>query len=231
MAKFEIDDEVRAEPHGEFRQGLDRIERVNSPVPMARWISIVAAALIGTACAPGSVGEMGTFLPAQHYDVLRGAKLCCSSYSQIQYAKLTRGAESRIVISTDSPVAEFDGRRSFFAAFELPTGVSRLLVISTVPMNMRWNPTAHVLVPAIQFLDAAYRPISLAAPGYQTKLPFIGGPRAEARVSVPNDAHYAVLIEGTHVAGLGWRDSDRPSGVLFIRRRPTGEAGVLLLGG
>jgi len=65
-----------------------------------------------SACAGGPFGEAGTFLPPKHWEALQVAKVCCATYRDIQYGKLQRGVETKIVVSTESPVFEFDGRKS-----------------------------------------------------------------------------------------------------------------------
>jgi len=185
--------------------------------------------LLVSACAGGPFGEAGTFLPPKHREALQAAKVCCASYRDIQYAKLQRGVETKIVVSTESPVFEFDGRRGFFAAFELPPGANRVLVVTTVPVNMLWNRTGHVMIPAVLFLDDSYQPYRNIYPPYQTDSQPFRGSWAQGQVEVPKDARYVILLEGP-AGGLAWRDRDQASGSLFVRGGPTGEIGVSLFG-
>ena len=182
-----------------------------------------------SACASGPLSEPGTFLPPQHSAAAQAAKVCCATYREIQYAKLQRGIETKVVVSSESPVFEFDGRKSFFAAFELPPGTNRILVVTTVPVNMLWNRTGHVMIPAVIFLDDAYQPYRNIYPPYQTDSRPFRGSWAEGQVEVPKDARYVILKEGP-AGGLAWRDRDQPSGSLFVRGGPTGEISVSLLG-
>lgn len=196
-----------------------------------RYILFASVALIMAGCSTGPFNDIGTFLPPRHYQTLETAKLCCAAYGDIQYVKLQRGAETKAVISPGSPVFEFDGRRSFFAAFEFPAGSNRIFLVTTVPVNMLWNRAGHVIVPAVQFLDDVYKPIELVQPRYEPNSRFPRGSWAEAQVRVPNAARYAILLEGRNASGIAWRDRDQSSGSLFVRSGPTGEVSVLLLGG
>lgn len=187
---------------------------------------LVAIAVAG--CASGPLDAPGTFLPPQHYQALASAVLCCKSYSDIQYAPLTRGSTSDVLILPTSPVFEFDGRRSFFAAFELAGGVNRILTVTTKPVNLMWNPDGHVMVPSVQFLDQGHQKIELARPQY---VPKRGESGAQAFLKVPDGARYVILLGGMDTSGISWPDSDQRSGQLFIRSGPTGKIGILLLGG
>jgi len=196
-----------------------------------RHMLSLSVMIMVSGCAAGPLNETGTFLPPRHYQAMETAKLCCASYGDIHYAQLQRGTETKAVISPDSPVFEFDGRRSFFAAFELPAGSNRIFMVTTVPVNMLWNRAGHVMVPAVQFLDDSYKQIEFVQPRYEPDSRFPRGSWAEAQVRVPNAARYAILLEGRNVDGIAWRDRDQPSGSLFVRSGPTGNVSVLLLGG
>lgn len=194
-----------------------------------RQILFAALALVMTGCATGPLNETGTFLPPLHRQALDHAQLCCASYKDIQYEKLQRGVEISAVISPSSPAFEFGGQKSFFAAYELPTGANRFLVVTTVPVNMVWNPAGHVMVPSVQFVDSAYRSIEIILPHYETDSGWRGS-WAEALVKVPNDAKYAILIDTKDATGLSWRSSDRASRSLFVRNGPTGKISIKTLG-
>ncbi|WP_139351770.1 hypothetical protein [Polaromonas sp. A23] len=194
---------------------------------MKNILSILAAAAI-SGCASGPLDVPGTFLPPQHYQALASAPLCCKSYGDIHYAPLQRGRTSDALVLPTSPVFEFDGRRSFFAAFELAGGVNRILTVTTEPVNLTWNPVGHVMVPSVLFLDPDHKKIELVQPQYAVQAK---EPGARALLTVPNGARYAVLLSGTGTSGISWPDSDQRSGQLFIRSGPTGKIGVLLLGG
>lgn len=192
-------------------------------------IFFAVAAIAG--CATGPLDNTGTFLPPLHFQSLESAKICCESHKAIRYAHLQRGSEFKTTISLDTPVFEFNGRRSFFAAFELQLGENRILIVTTKPVNMLLNRYGHVMVPAVQFLGGDFKPIATIEPRYETDSRFPRGSWAEAQVRVPNAVHYAVLFDGRNAAGLAWRDRDQASGSLFVRSGPTGEIGILLLGG
>lgn len=197
---------------------------------MERILTLLAAVFIA-GCATGPLDNTGTFLPPLHYQSLESAKICCESHNAIRYVHLQRGAEVKTTVSPDTPVFEFGGRRSFFAAFELQSGENRILIVTTTPVNMLLNRYGHVMVPSAQFLDDNYKPVATVDPRYETDSRFPRGSWAEAKVRVPNSARYAVLFDGRNAGGLAWRDRDQASGSLFVRSGPTGEISVLLLGG
>jgi hypothetical protein len=182
-------------------------------------------------CASGPLDNTGTFLPPLHYQSLENTKLCCESYKAIQYVHLQRGSAVKTTLSPNSPVFEFGGRRSFFAAFELQSGENRILMVTTIPVNTLLNRYGHVMVPSVQFLGDDFKPVATVDPRYETDSSFPRGSWAEAQVRVPNSARYIVLFDGRNAAGLAWRDQDQASGSLFFRSGPTGEVSVLLLGG
>lgn len=188
-----------------------------------------ASGLLMAGCATGPFNEVGVFLPPLHRQALDRASICCASFRDIRYERLSRGVELSVEISTSSPVFEFGGQRSFFSAYELPAGEARLLVVTTVPVNMVWNPAGHVMVPSVQFVDGDYKAIEITHPSYQTSSGWRGS-WAEAFVRVPGNAKYAILIDAKDATGLSWRDGDRISGVLFVRNGPTGKVGVKVLG-
>lgn len=189
---------------------------------------LLTATLAG--CATGPLDSTGTFLPPLHYQALESAKICCDSLKTIRYAPLQRGVEVKATILPDSPVFEFGGQRSFFAAFELQPGENRFLTITTDSVNMLLNPYGHVMVPSVQFLGEDFKPISIVDPSYKTDS---RSQRSwgEASIKIPNSARYSILFDGRNSRGLAWRDRDQISGSLFVRRGPTGQISVLQLGG
>ena len=182
-------------------------------------------------CSSGPLSTTGTFLPPEHNQKLAQAKSCCSSYREVQYAKLALGQETAAILSPESPVFDFSDGRSFFAAFELPDK-SQLVAVKTYPVNMVYNPAGHVLVPAVQFLDAKHQIVETVKPSYLARNPrVIGNSWGEAEVPIPPAARYVILLDGKLSPGLSWRDSDQRSGFLFVRSGPTGELSVLVRGG
>jgi maltose operon periplasmic protein len=181
-----------------------------------------------SSCATGPLDATGTFLPPAHTQKLLSSNLCCATYKNFQYNKLTKNQEIKVAITPKSPVFEFNQGRSFFSAFELPNEVTKSLTVKTEPVNMLWNRTGHVLIPAIIFLDNQFNVIEISNPNYEARSPkVIGGSWAEAAISIPVSAKYVVLIDGKSSDGLAWRDSDQPSGLLFVRSGPTGEVSLL----
>jgi hypothetical protein len=171
----------------------------------------------------------GTFLPPEHDKLLTQAKPCCSSYREIKYQRLNLGEEIATALTPESPVFEFPHARSFFAAFELPSD-SLAILVKTYPVNMLYNRTGHVLVPAVLFLDAGHNPIGILKPRYLPRKPkVIGDSWAEGEAAVPRSARYFILLDGKSSGGFSWGDSDQFSGFLFVRSGPTGEISVLAL--
>lgn len=177
------------------------------------------------------MSAIGTFLPPEHNQKLAQTKPCCASYRDIQYAKLSLGQEATAVLTPESPVFEFPSGRSFFAAFELPAN-SRAIIVKTYPVNMLYNRTGHVLIPAVHFLDAGHQVVATFKPPYVARNPrVIGNSWGEAEVLIPGSARYVVLLDSKSLDGLAWRDTDQRSGFLPVRSGPTGELIVLAKGG
>jgi maltose operon periplasmic protein len=182
-------------------------------------------------CATGPMNATGTFLPPEHNQKLAQTKLCCASYRDMKYAKLTLGQETTAALTLESPVFEFPNGRSFFAAFELPAN-SRAIILKTYPVNMLYNRTGHVLIPAVHFLDAGHQVVATLKPPYVARNPLmIGNSWGEAEVLIPGAARYIVLLDSKSPDGLAWRDMDQRSGFLPVRSGPTGEMIVLAKGG
>lgn len=129
-----------------------------------------------SSCATGPLEATGTFLPPLHTQKLLNTDRCCASYKDFQYNKLTKNQEIKVAITPESPVFEFNQNKSFFLAFELPNEAPKSLTVKTEPVNMLWNPTGHVLIPAIVFLDNQFNVIEISKPNYETRSPrVIGG--------------------------------------------------------
>jgi hypothetical protein len=176
-------------------------------------------------CATGPFTETGTFLPPKHQRALQAAPLCCKSYRDIRFTALQPNVQTKHALTPHAPVFEFEGRRSFFAAFELAAPEGQLRV-TTKPVNMLWNLTGHVLVPKVDFLNRDHEVIATAQPSYETKLEFQRGAWAEARIAIPEAARYAIVRANWTADGLEWRDPEQPAGFFFVRSGPTGEVGV-----
>ena len=101
-----------------------------------RLLQSAIAVFVLSACASAPLSRTA-FLPPQHFALLEKAPACCPSYRDIRYGKLQRGVETTIAITPESPVFQFDQGRAYFAAFELPGGISRL-VVKTYAVNMTW---------------------------------------------------------------------------------------------
>ena len=182
-------------------------------------------------CAGGPLSSVGAFLPTEHDRKLAQAKACCSSHRELPFSKLALGQEASIVLSPDPPVFEFFGGRSFFTAFELPAN-SQAMVVKTYPVNMLLNSKGHVLVPAVQFLDRGHELIGTVTPQYIARRPrVIGNSWGEAEVLIPASARHFILLDGKSSSELAFRDTDKRSGLLFLRSGPTGEVSVLVRGG
>ncbi len=191
-------------------------------------LTYLALLICLSSCATGPLNATGTFLPPIHTQKLLSASLCCSSYKNFQFNKLTKNQEFKVSITPESPVFEFIQGRSFFSAFELPSKAPKSLTVKTEPVNMLWNRDGHVLIPAIVFLDNQFNVIETAKPNYEARSPkVIGSSWAEATISIPISAKYSILIDGKSSEGLAWPDSDQPSGLLFVRSGPTGEVSLV----
>lgn len=189
----------------------------------------VAAILFG--CATGPLDQTGTFLPPEHERQLASAQLCCTSYSQIQFEKLKMDEEKSYALLPSSPVFQFPHGRSFLVGYELPSGAKTFL-LKTLPVNMLYNRTGHVLVPAVVFLDENKNLSEIVRPTFVSRHPsfFIGDSWAEALVAVPSNAKFAIVVDAKAQQGLAWRDSDQRSGYLHVRSGPTGMGSVVISG-
>jgi hypothetical protein len=95
---------------------------------------------------------------------------------------------------------------------------------------MLYNPVGHVLVPAVQFLNADYQLIETAKPPFVERNPrVIGRSWAEAQIAVPASARYFVLLDGKSTPMLRWPDPPKP--FLHVRSGPTGDFTVQAQGG
>lgn len=195
-----------------------------------RLFTYFSAAFLLSACATGPLDQTGTFLPPEHERQLANAQLCCTSYGQIQFGKLKMDEEKSFALLPSSPVFQFPHGRSFLVGYELPAGAKTLL-LKTLPVNMLYNRTGHVLVPAVVFLDEKKELSEIVRPSFVSRRPsFIGDSWAEGSVAVPSNAKFAIVVDAKAQQGLAWRDSDQRSGYLQVRSGPTGMGSVVISG-
>ena len=189
-------------------------------------ILIMSVGLSG--CATGSLSATGTFLPPVHTEKLLSAYPCCTTLREVRYSQLEHNVEVKAFLTPESQVFVFENGRSFIAAFELPSKESRTLTLKTVPVNMLWNRTGHVLIPAATFLDSEFRVVTVFKPTYEARYPkILGDPWAEATIAIPQSSKYFIISDAKSSEGIAWRDTDLVSGFLFVRSGPTGEFAVL----
>lgn len=193
---------------------------------------MLATMALLTSCSSNRLSSTGVFLPPVHQQQLEKSAICCKSYVEMQFFKLTPAVEQPTSLTPESPVFKFATGRSFFAAFELPNGKSRQFTMKTLPVNTLLNQYGHVLIPAVVFLDHRYEPLETLVPAFLARSPvIIGESWGEAILDVPRDARFVVVFDSKSSKGLAWRDSDQRSGFLYVRPGPTGEIRVLANGG
>ena len=90
---------------------------------------------------------------------LETAAVCCERYQQFYFQPLKLGATESITMDKSSPAFVFDGDKSYFKAFSLPSaGKSYFVIVSSyfVDKNNRSRPP-YIFRPVVIFLDADYR--------------------------------------------------------------------------
>ncbi|WP_434354949.1 MalM family protein [Parasalinivibrio latis] len=104
---------------------------------------ILAASLMGCANTPVETVKNVSIEQA----------VCCTDYSQFGWIPLN-GEELDVTIDSRSPVASFDGGKSYFVAFSMPESIDRLQVDLT-----SWMSSEGVFAPKILLLDSRFKPV------------------------------------------------------------------------
>ncbi len=104
---------------------------------------LLAASLMGCANTPVETVK----------DISITQAACCTDYSQFGWIPMT-GDQMDISIDTHSPVADFDGDKSHFAAFAMPESVNRM----QITINS-WMSSDGVFAPEIMLLDRNFKPV------------------------------------------------------------------------
>lgn len=112
--------------------------------------SLLALLLHGTSSVAGSK-------VSEHEAVLASALPCCSAYSDFNFLPVA-AAKARFEIGLSSPVHEFKSGRSYFAAFELPSGKARKFRLKTY-FSGTWTLGTY-FKPIALVLDADHEPLS-----------------------------------------------------------------------
>jgi hypothetical protein len=92
------------------------------------------------------------------------AKLvCCKSPAEFPYAPLATEGLTKITLGEPSPVYGFPTGKSYFAAYSLPPGMSRRLLVRTFITGSAAVESvtySQVFCPQATFLDSAFRELS-----------------------------------------------------------------------
>lgn len=118
------------------------------------WLLTRAAILILIVLS--SAGCQTQFSVADASSGYKAAKPCCRSLPEIQFAQLSSGLETSVVIDNGSPAFNFSGTGlSYFAAFELPASASgrQLVVQSNFIQDANRSNIPDLFIPAVMLLD------------------------------------------------------------------------------
>lgn len=124
---------------------------------------------------------------------------CCKSPSEFSYIPIAAEGFTKIELSEASPIYKFPTGKSYFAAYSLPQGISRRLLVRTLITGSSAVETkrfSQVFCPQVTFLDTAFQDIStigkqpLVAMGRWSKGIF---PSFLSDYGVPPNATYVVF--------------------------------------
>jgi hypothetical protein len=146
---------------------------------------VVMAALLLAGCAtPHPITSYANRVNEQ--------KVCCTSFREMNFGKLTVGEKRDLSIDSDSPVFMFKDGRSRFAALQLPAlTIPAKLRLETHVVPLWIEPT--VFDPFITFLGKDYETMGEAVPTLRFKSDFFAGRYWESEIPVPPGAAYAVV--------------------------------------
>lgn len=88
------------------------------------------------------------------------ASPCCSSFADFSYRNLLPWQPEKFTLGNGSMVANLDGTRSYFLAFQLPTALKvPYRVALKSDLNGRWLHDSYLFAPTVVMLDAGFQPI------------------------------------------------------------------------
>lgn len=91
---------------------------------------------------------------------LASATPCCTQFSQFDFSTELPPKPHRYSVGPKQPVADFNGRRSWFLAFRLPEHKhTPYKVLLKSELNGRWLHKSYLFAPTIVVLDAGFRPM------------------------------------------------------------------------
>ena len=91
---------------------------------------------------------------------LQQATPCCSSFADFSYQKRLPWRPEKFELGSGSMVANLNGVRSYFLAFNLPTDVKLpYRVALKSELNGRWLHASYLFAPTTVLLDEAFQPL------------------------------------------------------------------------
>ncbi len=91
---------------------------------------------------------------------LQAAEPCCTRFDQFDFERELPARPKRFKVQEGLPVADFNGTRSYFLSFRLPTRQSLpYRIVLKSEMNGRWLHRSYLFAPSVVILDGAYRPL------------------------------------------------------------------------
>ncbi|HEX7342226.1 MAG TPA: MalM family protein [Rhodanobacteraceae bacterium] len=129
-------------------------------------LGLVILPLLLAACATGlplhasHPGDAETSSLTQARTALAKAPLCCTQFSQFDFSHTLPDKLKRFTIGPKRPVADFNGSRSWFLAFQLPDDDKTPYdVLFKSTLTGRWLDHSYLFAPSVVLLDAAYQPL------------------------------------------------------------------------
>ena len=132
----------------------------------------------------------------QQEAALEKKQVCCRSTVEFGFALLDHATVEKVVLDESSPVYEFFGVKSYFAAYRLEPKANRYLRIKSYFNGLKIE---QYFQPIVQALDAQHRPLTAVAPRLQfVKGSLFGDPNAGmvGAMRVPDDAQFLIVHTG-----------------------------------
>lgn len=136
---------------------------------------------------------------------LSKADLCCMHFSQFDFSHSLPDHLKRFSIGPKQPVADFDGSRSWFLAFQLPQQATLPYgVLFKSTLAGRWLHHSYLFAPSVVLLDASYRPLrtkDIELCEYMGWTSATSGAFGHIKVTNPAARYLVVYSSGAQLAG------------------------------
>jgi len=139
---------------------------------------------------------------------------------EFQYATLDHAKVQKVALNEGSPVYEFFGVKSYFAAYRLEPKANQYLSIKSYFNGLKIE---QYFQPIVQALDAQYRLLSAAAPRLQfVEGNMFGDPNARmvGAVRVPDDAQFLIIHTGRFTETPDAATTMPSVGVFMVGKNP-----------